>query len=68
MRHDALDYKGYEGSVGYNKEDDVLYGKILDIGDLVNYEGKTLTDLKKAFREAVDDYLQNRLDLGLAVD
>ena len=54
---DALEYKGYLGSVHYNAEDKVFYGKIEYIRSLVSYEGRDAKSVIRSFREAVDDYL-----------
>jgi len=54
---DALEYKGYRGSVRYSAEDRVLHGRILGIDDVVNFEGANVDELERAFHEAVDDYL-----------
>ena len=35
----------------------MFHGKILGINDLVNFEGVSVKELKKAFAEAVEDYL-----------
>jgi predicted HicB family RNase H-like nuclease len=61
---DVLEYNGYYGSVLFSAEDDVFYGKLLSIDDLVNFEGTTVKEIKKAFREAVDDYLETCKKLG----
>jgi predicted HicB family RNase H-like nuclease len=53
-----LEYQGYLGSIHYTSDDDVLYGKLEFIPDLVSYEAKDLRSLKKAFQEAVSDYLE----------
>lgn len=50
-------YKGYYGSIMTNLEENILYGKLEFIRDLVSYEGNTPKDLRNAFEEAVDDYL-----------
>ena len=34
----TLDYKGFIGSVNYSNEDQILFGKIEGINDLVTYE------------------------------
>lgn len=51
-------YKNYLGSIETSVEDLCLHGKILHINDLITYEAQTPAKLKKAFEEAVDDYLQ----------
>ena len=52
-----MEYKGYAGSVHYNDEDGILYGKVEYIRDLVSYEGQDAKSIRHAFEEAVDDYL-----------
>jgi predicted HicB family RNase H-like nuclease len=54
---DLLEHQGYFGSVRYSDEDETLHGKIEFIRDLVTFEGDNAKALKRAFREAVDDYL-----------
>lgn len=54
-----LNHKGYVGSVETDLNDNILYGKLLYIQDLVNYEAATPFELKLAFEEAVDEYLSD---------
>ena len=54
---DMIRHKGYFGSVHYNAEDRVFYGKIEFIRSLVSYEGRDADSLEAAFREAVEEYL-----------
>ena len=42
----------------YNDDDKVFYGKLEFIRALVSYEGTDIVSLRKAFEEAVDDYLE----------
>ena len=53
----TLKYKGYVGSIEFSQEDNLLFGEILGIDGLVNYEGKTMQELTDSFHEAVEDYL-----------
>ena len=55
---DLMQYKGYYGSVHFDDEELVFHGKIEFIRALVNYEATDAKGLKKAFEEAVDDYLE----------
>ena len=54
---DMFEYRGFQGSVKYSASDDILYGKIEFIRDLVDYHGVSVEELKIAFRKSVDDYL-----------
>ena len=53
---DMLKYKNFIGSVHFSGDDDIFYGKIEGINDLVTFEGSDVKELKKAFKEAVEDY------------
>ena len=54
---DLLQYKDFIGSVHFSAEDEVFFGKIEGINDLVTFEGTTVEEINNAFREAVDDYI-----------
>ena len=57
MESNMLEYKGFYGSVEYSAEDECFFGRIVDISDLVTFEGDNAVSLKKAFHEMVDDYI-----------
>jgi len=53
----VLQYKGYTGSVAFDTDDKIFYGRVLGIRALIGFEGTTVNDLEKDFRAGVDDYL-----------
>ena len=53
----TLSYQDYIGSVSFSAEDEVFYGKIEHINDLIVFESDNAHGLKHAFEESVDDYL-----------
>ena len=55
--NDILKYRDFWGTVHYSAVDELFYGKFVGVVDLVTFEGSTVKELKKAFKEAVDDYL-----------
>jgi len=59
-----LSYKGYEGTIEPSLEDDLLYGKIAFIRDLVTYEAKTVQELEAEFKVSVDEYLDDCKEVG----
>lgn len=59
-----MTYQGYRGEVNYSDSDGVFYGKVYGINDLVTFEGTSVQELKKAFKEAVDDYLETCESIG----
>jgi predicted HicB family RNase H-like nuclease len=62
--NDILQYKEYYATVHFNADDEVFHGKVLGINDVVSFEGTTVKELKLAFEEAVDDYLETCKELG----
>lgn len=52
-----LKYKEFIATVHFSTEDEVFYGKIEGINDLVTFEGSTVSELKNAYQEAVDGYI-----------
>lgn len=55
--NNLIAYKGFKGSVEYSAEDDCLFGKIVGVNDLISYEAQDLPGIKKAFEEAVEEYI-----------
>ena len=52
-----LIYKGYMGHVEFDDEADFFHGEVINTRDVITFQGKTVAEIKKAFRESVDDYL-----------
>lgn len=55
----VMKYKGYWAEITYSDEDDCFCGKIEGLKkDLIFFEGQTVKELKRDFKEAIDHYLQ----------
>lgn len=52
-----MKYKGYIGHVEYDDEAKIFHGDVLGIKDVVTFQGKTVDEIEKSFKESVDDYL-----------
>lgn len=63
---DKLIYKEYIGTVHFSADDETFFGKIEGINDLVTFEGETVKELKNAFEEAVEDYIELCEEVGKA--
>ncbi len=55
---DVMRYQNYYGSAHYRDDDRVYYGKVEFIRALVSYEGRDVESRRRAFEEAVGNYLQ----------
>ena len=53
-----MEYKGYLGKVEFDDEAGIFHGEVINTRDVVTFQGQSVTELTKAFRESVDDYLE----------
>ena len=52
-----LNYKGYRGRVEFDDEAGLFHGEVLDLKDVITFQGKSVEELEHAFRDSIDDYL-----------
>ena len=55
---DVIKYKNFMATIHFNADDEVFHGKIAGINDLITLEGQSVQELKKAMKDAVEDYLE----------
>ncbi|MCR9132946.1 MAG: type II toxin-antitoxin system HicB family antitoxin [bacterium] len=53
-----LKYKGYHGKVELDEDAGILHGEVLDLNDVITFQGRTVEEIQQAFQESVDDYLE----------
>ncbi|HLF89860.1 MAG TPA: type II toxin-antitoxin system HicB family antitoxin [Anaerolineales bacterium] len=54
----TMNYKGYSAKIEYSDEDKCFIGHIAGIKDVVGFHGESVAELRDAFEEAVEDYLE----------
>jgi predicted HicB family RNase H-like nuclease len=62
--NNAIEYKGYYGTVEFSSADKVLCGKVIGVNSLISFEGDSVQSLKEDFEGAVDDYLEMCAEKG----
>lgn len=60
----AMTYKGYSARIEYDDEDEIFFGRLAGIRDGVSFHADTVAELKAAFHEAVDDYIETCAKIG----
>lgn len=58
------EYKGYVGTIEYSTDDFVYHGKLLNIKDLVSYEGNSFIELYRDYLCAINDYIEIEKELS----
>ncbi|GFH63370.1 MAG: type II toxin-antitoxin system HicB family antitoxin [Candidatus Desulfovibrio kirbyi] len=59
-----LTYKGYQGRVEYDEEADIFHGQILNLTDVVTFQGRSIDELKQALADSVEDYFDLCMEVG----
>ena len=59
-----MTYKGYAARIDYDDDDGIFVGHIAGIRDRVGFHANTVDDLRAAFHEAVDDYIETCEKIG----
>lgn len=59
-----LTYKGYTAEIEYRPDDQLLFGRVLDLADTVIFETPHAAEVEAAFHGAVDDYLAFCQEVG----
>lgn len=55
----TLTYKGYTAAVAFDSDDNIFVGHLIGIRDIVGFHGESVSELRSAFQEAVDFYLES---------
>ncbi len=53
-----LRYNGYTGHVEFDDEAGLFHGEVIDLRDVITFQGTSVEELERAFRDSVDDYLE----------
>lgn len=53
-----MQYKGSLGHVEFDDAAGLLHGEVVDLRDVATFQGMSVEELEKAFRESIDDYLE----------
>lgn len=60
----TLEYRGYIGSVSFDAEAEILHGTVVNTRDVITFQGESVSEIKQAFKESVEDYLAFCAELG----
>lgn len=52
-----MKYKDYIGQVTFDDEAGLFCGEVINTRDVVTFQGTTVQEVKQAFIDSVDDYL-----------
>lgn len=52
-----MTYKNYMARVVYDDDANIFHGEVINIRDVITFEGSSVNELQNSFKESIDDYL-----------
>lgn len=52
-----MTYKNYLAKVIFDEDANIFHGEVINIRDVITFEGYSVDELQKSFKESIDDYL-----------
>jgi len=57
MMNNTLKYKNFFATIKFSEEDEAFIGHVEGIDSIVSFEGQSVDELKQAFKDAIESYL-----------
>jgi predicted HicB family RNase H-like nuclease len=62
----TMSYKGYTARIDFDERDSVFVGRVLGLRDIISFEGSTVAKLRAEFEAAINDFLRDCAERGIA--
>ena len=59
-----MTYKSYEARIDYDEDAELFHGEVINLRDVITFQGKSVKELKQAFAASIQDYLAYGKDRG----
>jgi len=53
----TMHYNGYEAVIEFDEEAELFHGEVINLRDVITFQGSSAVELKRAFSDSVEDYL-----------
>jgi len=57
MQELTMKYKGYEAIIEYDEEDRLFVGRVINIKDIIVFDGLSMDELEQSFHNVIEEYL-----------
>lgn len=61
----TMTYKGYTARIDFNERDGIFVGRILGLRAIISFHGETVSELRREFQAAIDDFLLDCEEQGI---
>jgi predicted HicB family RNase H-like nuclease len=62
----TMTFKGYTARIDFDEPDNIFVGRVLGVSSIVSFHGETVNQLRKEFEIAIDDFLADCKERGVA--
>ena len=52
-----IEYKGYLGKIEFDDAANIFHGEVVNIRDVITFQGQSVDELRQAFEDSIEDYL-----------
>ncbi len=59
-----MTYREYSAHIAYSDEDELFIGRVVGIRDMITFHGESVEEIRDAFHDAVDFYLETCAERG----
>lgn len=53
-----MKYKNYEATIRFDDETEIFHGEVINTRDVITFQGNSVAELKREFKNSVEDYLE----------
>ncbi len=53
-----MEHGGYRAAIRYDDEAGLFHGEVVDTPDVITFQGTSIAELRKAFKDSVNEYLE----------
>ncbi len=61
----TMTYKGYTARIEFDERDNIFVGRVLGLRAIISFHGETVSELRREFETAIDDFLKDCEEQGL---
>lgn len=54
----SMEYKGYIGLIEYDDAARIFHGEVVNLRDVITFQGESVGELRQALEDSVEDYLE----------
>lgn len=60
----AMKFDKYIASIEFDQDAGIFHGEVINLNDVVTFQGRSVSELEQAFKDSVEDYLEACREFG----